>query len=240
MEEILLKIVDLVEKMGYIGIFIMTFVEGTLIPIPNEITLIPAGFLVSKGEFNLWVLLLVSALGNMAGALTSYYVALIYGRSLLIKYGRYFFFDEGKMLKIEKFFVKHGAFSVFIGRIAPGVKHFISFPAGLAKMDLWRFVLYSGVGGTVWVTLLIVIGMLIGNNQEMISYYVEKLNTVFLLLIPGVIISYALYNRRRQQRLNEMAATSPTTATADNAAPVAEGFAGADIDRKESKQADEN
>ncbi|MDZ5761508.1 DedA family protein [Lyticum sinuosum] len=195
MNELLLYIVDLVEKMGYIGIFLMTFIEGTLIPIPNEITLIPAGFLVSKGEFNFWILLIISAAGNVMGSMTSYYVAFKYGRNALLRYGKYFFFDDKKMQKMESFFQKHGPFSVFIGRIAPGIKHFISFPPGLAQMDFKKFFIYSSLGGTLWVLILILIGITIGNNQDLINYYVEKMNYIIFFLVIFVIIFYIRYNK---------------------------------------------
>ncbi len=184
------KMISLVESLGYFGIFIATVIEGTFVPIPNEITLIPAGYLVAKGTFNLWVVLAVSVIGNLTGSLISYYIALKYGRMLVYKYGKYLFFKEDKLKIVEDFFKKHGAFSVFLGRIMPGIKHFISFPAGLGKMDLYKFTLYTGFGGALWVAVLIFLGYFIGNNEDIISQYLSFIN---YSLIIGCIIGIGLY-----------------------------------------------
>jgi len=141
MYEIFLEIVWFVENLGYLGILIMTFVESTFIPIPAEITLIPSGYLVHKGEMDGLLVLLVSSIGTLAGSLANYYIAYFFGRKLFTNKGKYFFINRSKLEKIEKFFASHGAISVFTGRFLPGVKHFISFPAGLAKMDLKPFCL---------------------------------------------------------------------------------------------------
>jgi len=203
MEELFLKILNLVSDLGYLGIFIMTLIEGTLIPIPNEITLIPAGFLVVQGKFTFWILLLVAALGNVLGSMLSYYIALRYGRSLLLRYGKYMFFDENKLKKMEAFFSKHGAFSVFIGRITPGLKHFISFPAGLAKMKLWFFAFYSISGGTIWVLFLIFLGMILGHNKERLYQYMDNINIVIISIISLTVIFYVWRNKRRKTEIRE-------------------------------------
>ena len=135
MYEFFLEIVWLVESLGYFGLFFMTFIESTFIPIPAEITLIPAGYLVQKGEMNGILVWICATLGTLGGSLTNYYIAYFFGRKLFISKGKYFFMDKTKLEAIERFFLNHGAISTFTGRLLPGVKHFISFPAGLAKMD---------------------------------------------------------------------------------------------------------
>ena len=114
----------------------MTFIESTFIPIPSEITMIPAGYLIGKGELNFFLVFLCSISGTVLGALTNYMIAYHYGRKLLVNYGKYFFLNTTKLVKIELFFRKYGKISTFFGRMLPGVKHFISFPAGLGKMNL--------------------------------------------------------------------------------------------------------
>ncbi len=182
--------VEIVESLGYIGIFIATVVEGTFVPIPNEVTLIPAGYLVAKGSFDLWTTLAVSIMGNLVGSLVSYYIALKYGRMLVSKYGKYVMFSEEKLKVVEAFFVKHGSFSVFIGRIMPGIKHFISFPAGLGKMDLVKFSIYTGAGGALWVTVLIFLGYFIGNSEDTIAQYLSVLNWVVII---GCVLGIGAY-----------------------------------------------
>ena len=202
MYQLFIELVNLVESLGYLGLFIMTMVEGTFIPIPNELTLIPAGFLVAKGVMKMWIVLFVSILGNICGSLINYYVAYHYGRSLVQKYGKYVFFTEQKLAKVESFFKKHGPISVFIGRIMPGLKHFISFPAGLGKMDLKQFCIYTGSGGAIWVTILVFLGDIIGNNEELVARYIKNLNWT-VVVGGGLAVAIYMYINSRKNKKNE-------------------------------------
>jgi membrane protein DedA with SNARE-associated domain len=195
MYEIFLKVVDLVHALGYIGIFIMTLIESTFIPIPAEITLIPAGYLVQSGQMNFLLVLLVSTAGTVAGSLINYYIAYFYGRKLLLKYGNYFFIDEKKLQTIEFFFQRHGAISTFSGRLLPGLKHFISFPAGLAKMDLLKFCIYTAAGGAIWSGLLIALGYYIGRNEDLIHQNLLLINMVVIGSVLCLALIYYMRNR---------------------------------------------
>jgi membrane protein DedA with SNARE-associated domain len=199
MYEIFLEIVWFVESLGYLGIFIMTFVESTFIPIPAEITLIPAGYLVHKGEMHGLLVLVVSSIGTLGGSLANYYIAYFFGRKLFTNKGKYFFINQSKLEKIEKFFASHGAISVFTGRFLPGVKHFISFPAGLVKMDLKPFCLYTLLGGTIWCAVLISLGYVIGENEHLIKKYLKQANIIFLVLV-GVLVLYYVWKKNTQKQ----------------------------------------
>ncbi|MDJ1257455.1 MAG: DedA family protein [Candidatus Midichloria sp.] len=190
MYELFLRITEFVESLGYIGIFIMTFIEGTFIPIPSEITLIPAGYLAAKGHFHLGYILFWSILGTLSGALFSYYIALHFGRILLLKYGKYFLINEQKLKKIEAFFTKHGPISAFSGRMLPGIKHFISFPAGLGRMDVKKFTLYSAFGATFWVSIIVTVGYLIGDNEHLISRYIKQINIGLITFTVLLVVFY--------------------------------------------------
>ncbi len=190
-------IVSFVEHLGYLGIFLMTVVEGTLIPIPNEITMIPAGYLVATGKMHMFGVLAVGILGNLVGGLITYYIAYHYGRELLKRFGKYVFFTEKKLAVIEKYFTEHGPISIAIGRIAPGLKHFISFPAGLAKMDLKIFSIFTVIGGGTWLIMLVLIGYFIGDNEAAIGPYLEKMQWFILVGIPLVITLYMLWKKKR-------------------------------------------
>lgn len=190
--ELFLRVTEFVESLGYLGIFLMTFVEGTFIPIPSEITLIPTGYLIAKNHFNLWYALFWSILGTISGALFSYQLALRFGRMLLIRYGKYIFIPQHKLEKIEIFFAKHGPISAFTGRMLPGVKHFISLPAGLGKMDFKRFAIYSTAGATVWVSSIIAIGYFIGDNEALINKYLHQVNIALLSMVVILIVFYAV------------------------------------------------
>jgi membrane protein DedA with SNARE-associated domain len=199
MYDFFLQIVWFAQSLGYLGIFIMTFIESTFIPIPAEITLIPAGYLVQKGEMNAILVLITSTLGTIGGSLTNYFIAYFFGSKLFTSKGKYFFLNESKLAKIEKFFANHGAISVFTGRFLPGVKHFISFPAGLAKMNLKLFALYSGLGGAIWCGVLIWIGYVIGENELLIKKYLKQVNIV-LVISATILVLYYLWKRKNEKR----------------------------------------
>jgi len=190
MYELFLRITEFVESMGYMGIFLMTFIEGTFIPIPSEITLIPAGYLAAKGHFHVWYVLFWSIFGTLSGAIFSYYIALRFGRALLLKYGKYFLINDKKLMKIESFFKKHGPISAFSGRMLPGIKHFISFPAGLGKMNIKKFILYSSLGATVWVSILVMAGYLIGDNEYLITKYLKQINLGLIFFTLSILSFY--------------------------------------------------
>lgn len=195
MYELFLKITELVSYFGYFGIFLMTMIESTFVPIPAEVTLIPAGYLVSQGEMNFFVVLFVSTFGTLCGSLLNYAIAFKYGRVLLINYGKYFFLNEGKLHNIELFFQKYGAVSTFIGRLLPGIKHFISFPAGLGKMPLKEFSIYTLLGGALWSLILILLGYVLGENAELIKVYLKEIN--FLLFVIAVCLaSFYIWKKR--------------------------------------------
>lgn len=198
MYELFLQIVSFVESLGYLGIFLMTFIESTFIPIPAEVTLIPAGYLVQKGEMNGILVLITSILGTVGGATLNYYIAYHFGRFLFINKGKYFFLNESKLAKIEKFFASHGAISVFTGRFLPGVKHFISFPAGLAKMNLSRFILYTALGGAIWCGILIGLGYVIGENEHLIKSHLKQLNIALIILVLALVSFYIWKNKARK------------------------------------------
>lgn len=190
-------LVDFVHTLGYSGIFIMTFLESTFMPIPSEVTMIPAGYLVQQGEMNLFLVILASTLGTIGGALFNYYIALHFGRRFMYAYGKYFFFDHAKMEKLDKFFASHGEISTFTGRLVPGLRHFISFPAGLAHMDLKKFTLYTAVGGFLWMCTLVGVGYFIGGNREMLHHYMPIITSVVIGSVITMIVVYILHRRRK-------------------------------------------
>lgn len=200
MYELFLKIVALVEYLGYFGIFIMTMIESTFVPIPSEVTLIPAGFLVSQGKMNGPLVLFISVLGTLAGSLINYMIAYKFGRSLLINYGRYFFLNAQKFNKIETFFTKHGAISTFTGRLLPGVKHFISFPAGLGRMNVRLFCVYTALGGAIWSFILLALGYFIGENTALIKLYIKQINFILFVSVVCIIAIYVWVRQSSKKR----------------------------------------
>lgn len=182
-------IVHFVETLGYPGIFVMTMLESTFLPIPSEVTLIPAGYLIHQGKMSAALVFVLSVTGTLAGSLINYFIARLCGRWFLLRYGRYFMMTEEKLAKMEGFFVRHGALSIFLGRLVLGVRHYISFPAGLARMDLKKFCLYTTAGGAIWIVIALGIGYAIGDNKEMVAQLVPliKLGLLGLVAMAGFL-----------------------------------------------------
>jgi len=195
--EIINAIVDLVSQLGYWGIFIMMFLESTFFPFPSEVAMIPAGYLASKGEMSLAIAIIVGTLGSLLGALFNYYLAKRYGRVGVLRFGKYFFFTEEKLIKMESFFVKHGSFSTFVSRLIPAVRQFISLPAGLANMPLGKFSLYTTLGAGIWATVLALLGYFIGENQILIKEYLHQIVVVILVLIFIASMIYIFMNKKK-------------------------------------------
>jgi len=190
-------LVSLINHIGYFGIFLGMFLESTLVPIPSELIMIPAGIAVSQGTMNLYITLIVGITGNIAGAVFTYYLAASIGRKILLKIGKYFFVKEATIIKIEIFFQKHGPISVFIGRLLPGFRHFISIPAGIAKMDLKSFYFYTSAGSTIWTSILLALGFFIGENQNLIQENLHKIIVVCALVCVAILTIYLLRNTVR-------------------------------------------
>ncbi|MFZ4541293.1 MAG: DedA family protein [Rickettsiales bacterium] len=182
-------LVALVEHLGVLGIFIMTFLESTFMPIPSEMTMIPAGYLIQQGKMHLGSVLVASILGTIGGAYFNYLIARHFGRGLFLRYGKYFLMTPAKLAKLEAFFERHGSISTFIGRLIPGIRHYISFPAGLAKMDSKKFLIYTAAGGALWMCVLIALGYHIGQNKELMMTYmpIVKGGILLFILIVGSI-----------------------------------------------------
>ncbi|NWF66803.1 MAG: DedA family protein [Campylobacterales bacterium] len=186
-QEMVEWVVSTVGDLGYIGIIIMMFLESSFIPFPSEVVMIPAGYLASKGEMNLFLAILSGIAGSLFGALFNYILALKFGRTFLVRYGKYVLLKEETIQKMEDFFSKHGHISTFTGRLIPVVRQYISLPAGLAKMNLAVFSIYTSLGAGIWVIILAMVGYIIGENQELVTQYL-KLITVITLCIVGIII----------------------------------------------------
>jgi len=183
-------LVETIGSLGYIGIFALMFLESTFFPFPSEVVMIPAGFLAYQGEMNLYIVLLMGILGSLGGALLNYYLSKTLGRKLLLKYGHYVWFEEEKLIKMENFFKNHGEISTFNGRLIPVIRQYISLPAGLAKMNIFKFSLYTSLGAGLWVGVLTFLGYFLGNNSELISTYLKQITIATIFLIAIITVYY--------------------------------------------------
>ena len=199
MHEIANYIVELVGSLGYMGIMIMMFLESTFFPFPSEVAMIPAGYLSAKGEMNIFLVIFVGTLGSLLGALFNYYLAKKYGRRGVLAFGKYFFFTEEKLEKMESFFMKHGSFSTFVSRLIPGVRQLVSLPAGLSKMPLNKFMLYTTLGAGLWSTVLALLGYFLGDNEALIKEYLHEIVLGTLGVIAVATLIYFYFNRKREK-----------------------------------------
>lgn len=197
-EEFAAWLVDFVHALGYPGIFIMTFLESTFAPIPSEATMVPVGYLVHQGEMNFLLALFLSVTGTLSGSYFNYWIAKHYGRRFLLAYGKYMFFKPERMAQIEQYFSSHGDISIFTGRLIPGLRHFISFPAGLAHMDLKKFCFYTSLGGGIWMLTLIMVGYSIGGNKELVKHYMPIITYTALTSVVIIAVFYVRNHRNKK------------------------------------------
>jgi membrane protein DedA with SNARE-associated domain len=182
--------------MGYPGIFLLMAMESSVIPIPSELVMPPAGYLAQQGKMSMLAAILCGTIGSLIGAYANYYAAHYLGRPLILKYGKYVWITEEKFAKVETFFLKHGEISTFIGRLLPVVRHLISLPAGLAGMHHWKFSLYTLLGAGIWCTVLAWIGYFIGENQELIMRYSHQA-VIGVVIFSAILIFFYVRRHKR-------------------------------------------
>ena len=198
LHEIINFVVDTVSSLGYIGIFIMMFLESSFFPFPSEVVMVPAGYLASKGEMNIYIAIGAGIVGSLVGAVFNYFLAVKYGRAFLSKYGKYVLVKEETLQKMEDFFTKHGHISTFSGRLIPAVRQYISLPAGLARMNLWKFSLYTSLGAGIWVLILTLLGYFIGQNEAMVKEYLQMIIITILVLLSVMIFFYVRIKMKKE------------------------------------------
>ena len=191
--------------LGYPGIVALMALESSLVPVPAELVMPPAGYWVARGEMQFGVAVGCGVLGSVLGALASYALAHWLGRGILRRWGRYLLVSERSLERSERYFANHGEISVLLGRLIPVVRHLISIPAGLARMSLPRFVGYTAAGALIWCTILTEIGYVLGQadgvlRNDQVRRYVGR---VLLALVPLLVATVVLYVVRRRRRVSE-------------------------------------
>ena len=197
LHELAQDLVDLIFDWGYIGIVIMMAIESSFIPFPSELVLVPAGYLAAQGQMNIAAIMGSALAGSLIGAFVNYYLAFTLGRKFLIKFGKYFFIKEETLLKMENYFEKHGHISTFTGRLIPGIRQLISIPAGIAKMNLVEFSLYTTLGAGIWALVLTLLGYFIGTNEALIQQYLREITILVVVLLVIMVSVYYRYQKRK-------------------------------------------
>ncbi|MGB4618937.1 MAG: DedA family protein [Bacteroidales bacterium] len=197
------------EHLNYGTVALLMTIESSFIPFPSEIVVPPAAYLAAAGQLNVYLVVLAASAGALAGALINYGLAIWIGRPIVYKFvnsrlGRAFLLDEHKMEKAEQYFVKYGNISTLIGRLVPGVRQLISIPAGLSRMPMGRFVLYTSLGAGAWNAILAVLGYSLHSvvPKDMLMEAVHKYTTqiswimvALAVLVVGYIVWRALWKR---------------------------------------------
>lgn len=189
-----------ISSLGYWGVAIMMAIESAAIPLPSEIIMPFAGYLVSQGKFTLLGITLAGSIGSVAGSVLAWWVGVKGGRKFIEKYGKYILLSRHDLDMADNFFKKYGVATVFFSRMLPVVRTFISLPAGIAKMNLSKFVIYTFLGSLPWCFFLGYIGKKLGDNWDTLGAYFHKFD-----LAIGIIIFFALalFIRRHLKLQNE-------------------------------------
>lgn len=182
-------VVQFMEEYGYLAMFIIMVLENANVPIPSEIVLGFSGYLVSQDIFSFWPAIIVGTLAGIVGSIISYWLGMYGGRPFLQRYGKYFFFSERKFHAAEQLFLRYGDIAVFTGRLLPGIRTFISFPAGVARYPMGKFIIYTALGTIPWTMLLVWLGNILGAHwKDIIEYNHEFTIVIAILFLIGCAI----------------------------------------------------
>ncbi len=199
---------EVIFQLGYPGIILLMAIESSFIPFPSELVLPPAGYLAAQGRMSAVLAFACGLAGSIVGALVNYFLAAKLGRPLIHRYGRYVFVKEKSLVRAEEFFDRHGEISTFIGRLIPVIRQLISLPAGVARMRLNLFVLYTAVGAAIWCAILTGIGWFVGRSHMLASFDDLLTNPAFqrystlatIALVPLIVLTVAVYVLRQRRR----------------------------------------
>ena len=190
-------ITSFIAHLGYTGIFSLMILESALIPIPSEIIMPFSGFLSSTTRLDPLLVTLSGSLGNLVGSVLTYYLGIKAGRKFILKYGKYILLKKEHLEMTENLFKRYGDKISFVGRLLPGIRTYVSLPAGIGKTSFKKFVTYTFAGSIVWNSMLTYIGMSLGTNWKNIDKYSIYLDVAAVLLVTAFITWY-IYNTRRK------------------------------------------
>ncbi|HLD21750.1 MAG TPA: DedA family protein [Patescibacteria group bacterium] len=194
-------VVSIIDFMGYPGVFLLMLVESCGIPMPSEVIMPFSGFLVADGKMNFWVVSFLGAFGNLVGSLLAYWIGMKGGRPVIEKYGKYFLISKHDLDIADRWFAKRGELMVFVGRLLPVIRTYISFPAGIAKMNVKTFSLYTFLGALPWCILFTWLGVKMGKNWELIREKLHDFDMTILILVILAIVWY-IVRHLKQRRLS--------------------------------------
>lgn len=189
-----------IEHYGLLAVFLLSALESACIPIPSELVVPPAGFMAFQGSLSLWSVVMAATLANVAGSWIAYAIGRRGGRPLIQRYGRYVRLNERHLDHAEDWFARYGEITVFVARLLPAFRTFISLPAGIGEMPLGRFLLYSLLGSLPWNLALAVAGYELGAHWDMVEHYLKPVSYVSAAALAIVVIWFWLGSRRLTKR----------------------------------------
>ncbi len=198
--------IEIISSMGYFGVFFLMMLESMIVPIPSELVMPFAGFLAADGRFSFTLVIIASSLGSIAGSLLSYYIGKFGGNKLVLHLGKYLLLDATDLAKTEKWFSKRGEKTIFIGRLIPVVRHLISIPAGIGKMDLKKFCIYTIAGATIWNTFLAYLGYILGKNWDKVRHYSEPVSIIVATALAAAgcyFVYHHIHNKIKNRKITK-------------------------------------
>ena len=197
--QLVVWLVNTVGQWGYPGIVMLMALESSFFPFPSEVVIPSAAFLAANGKMHIGMVVLCGTIGSLLGAVFNYWIAMKFGRPFFEKYGRYLLVSPDSLEKADRFFERHGHISMFTGRLLPGIRQYISLPAGLTRMNIFAFCAATILGAGIWVLVLAGVGYWFGRKESLV---LQNLHWVSLALVAGSAITVFFYWRRWKRRLS--------------------------------------
>lgn len=181
---------NLIDKTGYAGVFILSVLESCAIPIPSEVVVPFSGFLAVSGRFNIWLIIFAATFANLAGSMVLYLIGISGGRWVLEHYGKYILIHKDDLEKGDKWFKKHGEWTIFWGRMLPVVRTFVSLAAGVDGMNFYKFSFFTFLGSLPWNAGLAFIGYRAGKNWRVLEHYFRKADLLIAAFLVVLVVWY--------------------------------------------------
>jgi membrane protein DedA with SNARE-associated domain len=191
---------EVIGDYGYYAVVVLMILESACIPIPSEVTMVFGGFLVSRGRLDFFWVGMLGTLANVLGSWLAYWVGLVGGRPLIERWGKYIFLRQHELDRAEVWFEKHGETAVFVSRLLPVVRTFISLPAGVAKMPFVKFTVYTFLGCLPWTFALTWAGFLLGENWETFLKYGEPVSIAIGVVLLALLVWWLVKRARAKKR----------------------------------------
>jgi membrane protein DedA with SNARE-associated domain len=190
---------NIIYEIGYVGVMVLMAMESMIFPVPSEAVMPFTGFLVYEEKFSWIGVFIFSTLGSIIGSSVSYLMGLYGGRAFILKYGKYFLLEKEHLEITEKFFSKYGEITILISRFIPVVRHLISIPAGMARMNFMKFIIFTTIGASAWNMFLAYVGYILKSNWKEIMKYSKVFDLIVILAI-FLLSVYFLYKQLKKSK----------------------------------------